>query len=126
MSVVSDIVDIGRNLLTGAHNRVPSRSFRGESLTRVPVRSIDELRTRYYLRFQVADRPGVLGKIATHLGEAQVSIEQMFQHGTAGDEKAMVVVLTHVAREGDVKSALAKIDRLEEVVAPTRLLRVDD
>lgn len=128
MSVVSDIVDVGRNLLTDAHGRVPSRSFRGESLKDVEVRDIGLLRGRYYLRFTVKDRPGVLARIAGVLGAFEVSIEQMIQEGGGGgndEERVTVVILTHNAREKDVQGALREIDALNHVVEPTRLLRVE-
>ncbi len=74
MSVVSDIVDVGRNLLVGAHGRVPSRSFRGASLRVCDVRDPGRRRSRFYLRFTVRDRPGVLARIAGVLGAFDVSI----------------------------------------------------
>lgn len=128
MSVVSDIVDVGRNLLTDAHGRVPSRSFRGESLRDVEVQDIGRHRARYYLRFTVKDRPGVLARIAGVLGAFDVSIEQMIQEGGGGgndEERVTVVILTHHAREKDVQGALREIDALSHVVEATRLLRVE-
>ncbi len=125
MSVVSDLVDVGRNLLAGAHGRVPSRAFRGQP----SVRSVEQagaLRSRYYLRFSVKDRPGVLARIAGVLGAFEVSIEQMLQDGGDEETPAQVVILTHVAREADVIAALSEVDRLRHVLAPTMLLRIED
>lgn len=80
----------------------------------------------FYLRFQVFDRPGVLASLTGALAEAKVSIEEMVQRG-GGDSSGrpvQVVMMTHVARDGDVRRALANIDRAEYVAKPTRLLRV--
>ncbi|MFW5926289.1 MAG: homoserine dehydrogenase [Myxococcota bacterium] len=129
MSVVSDIVDVGRNLLTKAHARVPSRSFRGESLRDYGIQDIGDHIARYYLRFNGRDRPGVLARVSGVLGEHQVSIEQMVQDGRGGDEGKPVhmVMLTHEARERDVRKALAVIDAMEDIVAqPTRVLRIEE
>jgi homoserine dehydrogenase len=83
-------------------------------------------RCRFFLRFSVQDKSGVLGKLATSLGRHQVSIEQMVQEGHQSAVPVSVVVLTHPAREGDVRAALAEIDALDVVASPTRALRVED
>jgi len=128
VSVVSDIVDVGRNLISSSRGRVPQRAFRGESLTARPVRDIRHHVGRYYLRFVVLDRPGVLARIAGVLGAFDVSIEQMVQEGRASstDSPVSVVMLTHQAVEGHVQSALGEIGSLSQVVEPTRLLRVEE
>jgi homoserine dehydrogenase len=130
MSVVSDIVDVGRNLLTSAHGRVPSRSFRGESLRAYEVRDIGEHESRFYLRFNGLDRPGVLARVSGVLGEHGVSIEQMVQDGrnTGNDDRPVaMVMLTHEAREKDVRAALSVIDAMTDIVAqPTNAIRIEE
>lgn len=128
MSVVSDIVDVGRNMLVDAHARVPTRAFRGDSLVPMRVRPAAEHRCRWYLRFGVSDRAGVLSRIAGVLGGFDVSIEQMVQEGGRGgsDDRATLVMLTHEAREGDVREALAEIARLAYCYEPPRALRVEE
>jgi homoserine dehydrogenase len=124
VSVVSDIVDVGRNLFTQAAGRVPVSAFTSERRAR--VRDIAEHRGRYYLRFSVVDQSGVLGKLATALGTHDVSIEQMVQEGHRGREPVSVVLLTHPAREGDLRAALADIGELKLLVEPARALRIED
>jgi homoserine dehydrogenase len=80
-----------------------------------------DVRTRYYLRFCVVDQPGVLGRMMTILGAHGVSIAQVVQDV---GEPVWVVVVTHEAREGDVRAALAEIDRLAVVREPARVLRI--
>ncbi len=128
MSVVSDIVDVGRNLITGAHARVPSRSFRGSTLQALPLASPKSHRGRFYLRFDVHDRTGVLGKIANVLGGFDVSIEQMVQEGgqSEGNPHATLVMLTHVASAGDIHGALEEIDRLQYTTGRSRALRIEE
>jgi homoserine dehydrogenase len=93
-----------------------------------PLLAADEVRTRYYLRIGVADRPGVLGQLMTILGAHQVSIAQVIQDGprdpSRGAEATRVFVITHEAREGDVRAALAQIDALPVVLEKTRLIRI--
>jgi len=124
MSVVSDIVDVGRNMLTDSHARVPTRAFRGEELRDVPVQPGADHRGRFYLRFSVVDEPGVLGRIAGVLGGFDVSIEQMVQTGTSSP--VTLVMLTHHAREGDVRGALDEIDRLRHTSEPSCALRIEE
>jgi homoserine dehydrogenase len=127
MSVVSDIVDVGRNLLVGAHGRVPSRAFQGEHLSAKKLMDPGDLQCRWYLRFSVRDRPGILARIAGVLGAFEVSIEQMVQEGIGeGDTPVSVVMLTHVSRERDVARALAEIESLHDVVEPPRALRIEE
>ncbi len=128
MSVVSDIVDVGRNMLAGAHGRVPTRAFRGESLQEVRVQARGEHRGRTYLRIAVADRTGVLGRIASVLGGFDVSIEQMIQEGGRGDsgESATLVMLTHEALESDLQAALTEITRLNYCTEPPTALRIEE
>ncbi|MBW2218914.1 MAG: homoserine dehydrogenase, partial [Deltaproteobacteria bacterium] len=77
-AVVSDIVDIARDLVSGAVNRLPS-SFPLVSTS--PVLPIDELITNYYFRFSAADKPGVLSKIAGILGAYGISVKSVHQKG---------------------------------------------
>ncbi len=127
MSVVSDIVDVGRNLLIGASGRVPQRAWRGEHLTRHPIASGADHTCRWYLRFSVLDRPGVLARIAGVLGAFDVSIEQMLQQGQERDSNAPVhvVMLTHDAKATDVRHALEEIEALSDIIEPARALRIE-
>jgi homoserine dehydrogenase len=123
VAVVSDIIEMSRNILGGAQGRLPLRSYR--RLSDRPIRDIGMLRSRYYLRFSVIDRPGVLAQLAGVLGEHDISIEQMIQEGAREpDRPVTVVMLTHGALERNVSAALATIDKLPVVIEKTRLLRL--
>ncbi len=124
VSVVADVLDAARARLNGT----AGLATRGIQLSARPLMPLEEVRSRYYLRFQVFDRAGVLASIAGALGEAHVSIEQMVQEG-GGDRSGapvQVVMLTHEALERDVASAVKKLAGSEIVARPTRLLRVHD
>lgn len=128
VSVVSDVIDVGRNLLSEAYGRVPQRAFKGEHLESRTIQPIEEHICRYYLRFSVTDRSGVLGRLTSTLGEHEVSIEQMIQDGRSrtGNTPVNVVLLTHPAREGDVRVALEAIAEQGDVVEPTVAIRIED
>jgi homoserine dehydrogenase len=122
VSVVADVVDVAYARLNGAAGLMTKTI---QMHQRTPV-SIDAAECPFYLRFQVFDRPGVLAKLTGALAEAKVSIQEMVQRG-GGDSSGRavhVVMMTHVAREGDVRRALADVARAEYVAKPTRVLRV--
>ena len=126
VSVVSDIVDVGRNLHSAAHGRVPQRAFRGDRVTVARVQDIRDHECRFYLRFCMPDRSGVLGKLASVLGKFDVSIEQMVQDGNDSAQPVFVVALTHPAREGDIQNALREIEALGVVTTPPQALRIEE
>ncbi len=121
MSVVSDIIEIGRNIFARAAGG--ARPQRPRPVAQRPLLPLDDVRSKYYVRFAVVDKPGVLGQLMTVLGAHHVSIEQVVQDAKSKDP-VHVVVLTHEAREGDVRQALHVIDKLNVVKGPAQILRI--
>ena len=119
MSVVSDCIDLGRNIFARAAG---AKRLAGPVADHRPLLPIADVRSKYYLRFGVIDAPGVLGKLMTILGAHHVSIAQVVQDAIASP--VSVVVVTHEAREGDVRDALAEIDALPVVREPARVIRI--
>jgi homoserine dehydrogenase len=126
-AVVGDLMEIAREIRRGSRGRVAPLAFLPDHLEPLPVMPLGELVGRCYLVFQAADRPGVLGHIASALGEHGISIESVLQKKRAPESGAVpVLVFTHPAREDAVRRALATIDRLPEIAAPTRLVRIEE
>ncbi len=125
-AVVSDIVDIARNVAAGLRRRVPALSYRKDAIKAVPVLPMDNLLTRYYFRFTASDRPGVLSKIAGILGNHNISIESVHQKGRVTGGQVPLVMLSHLACEADVKQALVEIAGLDIVTAEPMLIRIED
>src|SRR5262249_34302951 len=125
LAVLSDGMELSPTTLGRAPAPLPLRSFR--SLTDRPMREPGALRCRYYLRFTVIDRPGVLAQLAGILGDHQISLRQVVQEGAEDPDKPVtVVMLTHVATEAQVREALAIIDKLPTVARKTCLIRLGD
>src|SRR5262249_46636934 len=105
VSVVADVLDVARAKKSG----VPGLMTRAIQLSARKVAPLDDVETSYYLRFEVYDRPGVLARITGALGEAHVSIHEMVQKGggDASGAPVQVVMMTHEAREKDLRRALA-------------------
>jgi homoserine dehydrogenase len=125
VAVVSDIIEVSRNILASAAGAAPTRPV--TRLGEKSMRDIGLLRSRYYLRFSVLDRPGVLAQLAGILGEHAISIQQVVQEGSREpDRPVTVVILTHMAVERNVQLALKTIDKLTVVVEKTRLVRISE
>ncbi|CUQ65745.1 homoserine dehydrogenase [Candidatus Nitrospira inopinata] len=124
-AVVSDIIAIGRNVLSGAAGRVPTASFRQDQRRPLRVKPMEEISSLYYLRFMVVDRPGVLAQIAGELGRCAISISSVLQQGRREGQTVPVVIKTHMASERDVRNALAEINRKPFVSEPATLIRVE-
>jgi homoserine dehydrogenase len=125
-SVISDTVDLARNLVCGSIGRVPARAYQPGEIRNIPVLPINEITTHYYFRFAASDRPGVLSKISGILGDHGISIQSVHQKGRKTNGTVPVVMLTHRAKESDVQQALSKIAKLDVVGAPPVLIRIEE
>ncbi|MBI2369899.1 MAG: homoserine dehydrogenase [Deltaproteobacteria bacterium] len=122
-AVVSDLLEIGREVLAGTAGRSPVVAWPAAP---PPVQSVEELMTHYYLRFQAVDRPGVFAQIAGILGRHEISISSVIQKGRRSEGGVPVVLLTHWARERNIRQALKAIDALPAVLDRTMVLRIED
>ncbi len=126
-AVASDIIEIARSLRTGHAGRVPpSGFFAHEPGERAQVAPFSEVKTEYYLRFQVLDKPGVLSKIAGVLGAHAISISSVIQKGRREESAVPIFIVTHLAREKDMRAALEETDRLPVVLDRTRMIRIEN
>lgn len=125
-SVVSDLVDIARDMMKGIWRRVPLRSIPEESIEDINLLPMDDIVTNYYFRFSAYDRPGVLSKISGILGTLNISIAAVIQKGRKEHGVVPVVMTTHPSRERDVREALKEIDKLDVVGGKTILFRIED
>lgn len=117
-AVVGDIISVLRNDNAGENPLV-------NRYTDKEIASVDEIKSQYYLRISVQDLPGVLGKVATILGEDDVSILSFIQKPRKG-ESVYIVIVTHETFEGNINRALERIKELEEVKKVSNLIRIEN
>jgi len=121
-AVISDIVEIVR-----AGQSSPmlgfKRPFQSENLTLLPR---EEIRSEYFLRMLVDDRPGVLASIANVLGEHGISIETFLQRPSDNEKKATLLCATHRCREQDITDAIAQIGQLSHIDAKVAMIRIEE
>ncbi len=121
-AVVSDIIDLTRNILSGSPGRVPLPPAE----PRVSLRPHDDVRCAYYLNFHVQDAPGVLARIASKLAARRISIAAVQQREQNDQGKPVpLVIVTHEAREADLRAAIVEIDADPTTLARTRLVRIE-
>jgi homoserine dehydrogenase len=125
-AVASDLVDLGRDILVGNGVRISPLACERDAVMMRQIKPMDELVINYYFRFSAVDQPGVLSKISGILGNHDISIASVIQKGRQVKGSVPVVMMTHEARERDVRLALAEIGDLQVVTAPTRLIRVEN
>jgi homoserine dehydrogenase len=118
-AVVADALDAAVSISSRVY--WPYASRREEGLRALPI---GDVRARYYLRIGVADQPGVLARIATILGDGAISIASVIQKEVDGEGTAEIVIMTHEAREADMRGAIARIEALDAVGGVQQLLRV--
>jgi homoserine dehydrogenase len=118
-AILGDIIDLAMH---HPHGGVSARmNFGARKKSVVPM---GEVQSKFYLRLEVRDRPGVLASIARIFGECEVSIAGVKQKEATGRE-AELVILTHEVRESAMQKAVAEIGKLDVVLGVRSLLRAD-
>ena len=125
-AVIGDVVDIARNMLAGVSRRSAPLGYLDERVKKLTIKPMGEIVSKYYIRFDAVDRPGVLAKISGALGASNISIESMMQTVRSASETVPIVIMTHEAREMDVRTALAEIDAFDFIREKSNLIRIED
>ena len=124
-AVMGDVMAIARTLRSSTGARTPALGCCPESLANLPLKPMADIISQYYLRVSALDKPGVLGQVAGILGRYNISIASMIQPERQIGGAVPIVLMTHEAREADVRSALAEIDRLPLMSQPSRFIRIE-
>jgi homoserine dehydrogenase len=122
-AVLSDLADAGLDITHGTLDRVPAfvpTSSKGE------VVSYSETSSRFYLRLNVLDKPGVIAKVSAILSKAGISIASIVQPEGHEGESVPLILMTHRASRAAMDKARAAIAKLPAVKGDSLLLPVED
>jgi len=121
-AVVSDLIEVSRQLVAFSDSGAPPEAFR--EIRQVEPTPLDDLSSANYLCVHVPNVPGVLGKVASTLGAAGVSIEHMNQDTPGPGEPINMVIITEAAAESKIRAAIEALDALDVCLAPTVRIRM--
>ena len=122
-AVLSDLADAALDLKFGNQHRVPPfvpHECKGAVLP------IAECLSEYFVRLDVVDRPGVLGKIAAIFGESNIGISSVIQPEGHEGRSVLLIFMLHKAPNGAVAQALKKIGKLPPIKTPPVMIRVEN
>ncbi len=134
-AVIADLVDITRLHSADAAQRVPHLAFQphtmDQAMSDLPILTMSEVVTSYYLRLNVADEAGVLAKVTGILADAGISIDAVLQReadevGGEGSTQTDLIILTHDCVEAKMNAALAQMQALPTVLAPITRIRKEE
>jgi homoserine dehydrogenase len=126
-AVISDLVELGRNLLIQATGRrVPLLAYQESAIEKISLKKMEDVVMPFYMRFSALDRPGVLSKISGILGKNGISIASVIQKGRKIKGAVPIVMMTHEAKEKNVHRALKEIDQLGVILGKTIFIRVEN
>ena len=119
-AVVGDLIDIALKRTT------PTFGIAADRLTKVTTTPMEQHKGSYYIRLMVVDKPGVVADIAAALRDESVSLEAMLQRARAPHDAVPVVLTTHETVEASVTKALDRISRIDAVLEPPCMIRIED
>lgn len=121
-AVLSDLADAGLDIARGTLDRVPAFAACAQG----KVIPFSETSSRYYLRLNVLDKPGVIAKISTILSKTGISIASIVQPEGHEGEAVPLILMTHRANRAAIDKARTAIAKLSSVKGPSLLLPVED
>jgi homoserine dehydrogenase len=126
-AVVADLMDVARLSSATVEQRVPYLAFQPDSIVDLPILSISEIQSAYYLRLRASDKPGVLAGVTKILADRNISIDALLQKEPDDNEtEADIVILTHITVEKNMDEGIAAIESLPAIVGKVIKLRIED
>jgi len=126
-AVLGDIIDCARHINTNSIGTISNRGYLEEHLIKKPIKPLEEIESKFYIRLIVEDKPGVLASISGILGNRNISIESVVQKGR--DEKGKgvpLVIFTHETKEKELKTALDSIEKLDFCLSKPLVIRIEE
>jgi homoserine dehydrogenase len=125
-AVVADLIDLARDVGVDVSARLPALGVALADLRSLPIIPIEKVKTPWYLRMEVADKPGVLSRVASIFSEQGISIEALIQRAPGqGQTLVSLIVLTNKAPQDSVDIAVCEIEALETINGKVTRIRVE-
>lgn len=125
-AVVADLIDLARDVGVDVNARLPALGVALADLRSLPIIPIEKVKTPWYLRMEVEDKPGVLSKVASIFSEQGISIEALIQRAPGqGQTLVSLIVLTNKAPQDSVDIAVCEIEALETINGKVTRIRVE-
>ena len=126
-SVVADLMDVARLIDANSSHRVPYLAFQPDQVQDLPVLTIDQINSAYYLRLRAKDKPGVLANVTKILGDRDISIDAMMQkEPNENDTEADIIILTHITLESNMNQAIELIEALDAITGKVMRIRMEE
>ncbi len=125
-AVVADIIDISRNMKSGAVGRVAPLSYTPGAISHVEIKEIAGLELPYYIRFLALDKPGVLSSISGVLGSHNISISSVIQRDRKIGGAVPLVIVTHNAVERELRAAIKEIELMDIIKDKVVYIRIEE
>lgn len=126
-AVIADLVDVARLADATVEQRVPYLAFQPDQLADLPILTMEEVKSAYYLRLRASDKPGVLAEVTRILGDRDISIDAMMQKEPAENEtEADIIILTHLTVEKSMNQAIEAIEALPATVGKVTRIRMEE
>ena len=120
-AVVADLIDISRS------SNVPLHGFDETKIENIPIYSIDDAISGYYLRVRVSDKPGVLAEITKLFGDKKISIDAMLQKEPKDHKsEADIVILSHLAVEKNINTIIHSIESMPATIGKVIKIRLEE
>lgn len=118
-AVVGDVIDICRDIVYGCEGRIGDYTYEN-----IPIKPMSKMKSRFYVRLCIPDRPGVLGEVGMLFGDSGVSIAQAMQKDSSDSEDAEFVIITHEVLEEKFNEALARMENADSVRQVENVIRI--
>lgn len=118
-AVVADIIDLARG------HKINPFGIPAARLKKASFAGTDEVSSRFYMRLEVVDKPGVLADVSAVMRDHNLSIEAVMQRGRDPGKPVSIVLTTHTVRQSDMDKAAAVLAKLKTVIEKPCRMRIE-
>lgn len=118
-AIMGDVVDVARNINFDCCGRIGCTCYK-----QLPIKKMDDICSKYFIRMQLLDKPGTLASVLSILGNNGVSIYQMMQKKRRNNSNAEIVIITDSVKEKNLKDSMTILEGMSIVNKVSSIIRV--